>query len=180
MSKNLESTSKFLSLVLRHRPETIGLALDEAGWANVESLIELATKHKHPLSRELIEEIVAKNDKKRFSLSADSSSIRANQGHSVKVNLGLAIAVPPELLYHGTATRFIESIKLHGLIPGSRQHVHLSFDIETAAKVGQRHGKPIVLIVKALQMYESGRSFYLSDNGVWLTESVPTTFIQFP
>ncbi len=179
MSKRLESTSKFLSLVLRHQPEVIGLSLDDAGWANVAELIELANKHKRPLTPELLQEVVLTNDKKRFAFSTDGSKIRASQGHSVVVDLELPVVTPPEFLYHGTATRFLESIKQQGLLPGSRQHVHLSADHATAIKVGQRHGKPIVLVVAALQMHESGYAFYYSENGVWLVAAVPVPFITF-
>jgi putative RNA 2'-phosphotransferase len=179
MSKRLESTSKFLSLVLRHQPEAIGLSLDNAGWANVAELIQLANNHKHPLTLELLQEVVITNDKKRFAFSADGAKIRASQGHSVAVDLELPVVIPPEFLYHGTATRFLESIKQQGLLPGSRQHVHLSADRTTAIKVGQRHGKPIVLVVAAQQMHESGCKFYHSDNGVWLVGAVPVQFITF-
>ena len=179
MSKRLESTSKFLSLVLRHQPEAIGLSLDGAGWANVAELIKLANDHKHPLTLELLQAVVTNNDKKRFSFSEDGLKIRASQGHSVAVDLELPFATPPELLHHGTATRFIESIKQQGLLPGSRQHVHLSADHATALKVGQRHGKPVVLVVAAQQMHESGHKFYYSDNGVWLVAAVPVQFITF-
>ena len=176
---SLESNSKFLSLVLRHAPEKIGLTLDEAGWADIETLVRLANQHGRPLSRVQIVEIVESNDKKRFAISADGRSIRASQGHSVSVDLGLPSQTPPETLYHGTATRFLESIRAQGLVPGARQHVHLSADIETATKVGQRHGKPTILIVSATKMHEAGHRFYLSENGVWLTDTVPTEFLTF-
>jgi putative RNA 2'-phosphotransferase len=179
MSKRLESTSKFLSLVLRHQPEAIGLSLDDAGWADVAELIERSNNSKRPLSIELLQEVVANNDKKRFAFSADGSKIRASQGHSVTVELGIPAKTPPELLYHGTATRFVESIKQQGLLSGSRQHVHLSADPATALKVGQRHGKPVVLVVAAQKMQESGHKFYQSENGVWLVAAVPVQFITF-
>lgn len=179
MSKRLESTSKFLSFVLRHQPEAIGLSLDEAGWADVAELITLANQHKHPLTLVLLQEIVATNDKKRFAFSPDGAKIRASQGHSIAVDLDLPEVTPPDFLYHGTATRFVESIKKQGLLPGSRQHVHLSADTATAIKVGQRHGKPVVLVVAAQQMHESGYKFYCSDNGVWLVATVPVQFITF-
>lgn len=175
----LESTSKFLSLILRHQPEAIGLSLDAEGWADVSELIELTNKHGRQLDLDLLKELVETNSKKRFSFSGDLSKIRANQGHSVSVDLGLRPATPPDVLYHGTATRFLESIREHGLRPGSRQHVHLSKDVETAVSVGKRHGKPVVLIIDAKEMHDAGHEFYLSENGVWLTKSVPTSFIDF-
>ncbi|MBG1265114.1 RNA 2'-phosphotransferase [Nostoc sp. WHI] len=179
MSKHLESTSKFLSLVLRHQPEAIGLTLDDAGWANVAELIKLSNNHNRALTLALLQEVVANNDKKRFAFSSDGSKIRASQGHSVAVELELPVTKPPEVLYHGTATRFVESIKQQGLLPGSRQHVHLSADHATAVKVGQRHGKPFVLEVAAKQMQEAGHKFYHSENAVWLVVAVPVQFITF-
>jgi putative RNA 2'-phosphotransferase len=179
MSKHLESTSKFLSLVLRHQPEAIGLSLDDAGWADVAELVKLSNNHKRALTLDLLQQVVANNDKKRFAFNGDGSKIRASQGHSVAVELELPITVPPELLYHGTATRFVESIKQQGLLAGSRQHVHLSEDQATAVKVGQRHGKPVVLVVAAKQMQEAGHKFYLSENGVWLVATIPIQFVTF-
>jgi putative RNA 2'-phosphotransferase len=179
MDKHLVSTSKFLSLVLRHQPEVIGLSLDEAGWASVADLIALANSHKHSLSLELVREVVLTNDKKRFAFNADGTKIRASQGHSLAVDLELQPVSPPAVLFHGTATRFVDSIKRQGLVPGSRQYVHLSTDIETATKVGQRHGKPVILLIEAKQMFAAGHKFYVSENGVWLTAAVPTDFIQF-
>jgi putative RNA 2'-phosphotransferase len=175
----LESTSKFLSLILRHQPEVIGLRLDREGWANISELIELANKHGRELDRELLKQVVDTNSKKRFSFSDDLSMIRANQGHSVSVDLGLQPVEPPRVLYHGTATRFLDSIREQGLRPGTRQHVHLSKDAETAMSVGRRHGKPVVLIVDAKALHDAGHKFFLSDNGVWLTHRVPVHFIDF-
>ncbi len=174
MNKKLIKTSKYLSFVLRHNPGSIGLQLDEAGWADVGELIEKASV---PLSRALIEETVETNDKQRFALSDDGSRIRASQGHSIDVNLGLEPEVPPEILYHGTATRFMHSIRKQGLLPGNRQFVHLSADEETARKVGSRHGVPVILTLPALQMHEAGQEFYLSDNQVWLTDRVASKFL---
>ena len=142
MDAKLVGMSKFLSLVLRHKPETIGLTLDANGWADVEELMERARQNGRPLTRPLLERVVAENDKKRFALSEDGTKIRANQGHSITVDLALKPQLPPETLYHGTASRFIASIRQQGLRPGSRQHVHLSVDEATATNVGQRHGKP--------------------------------------
>ena len=164
--------------MLRHSPEKIGLTLDEAGWADIDTLIRLANQHHRSLSRAIIEEVVATNDKKRFAISPDGNSIRASQGHSVSVELGLEPETPPGTLFHGTATRFLDSIMLQGLLPGSRQQVHLSVDAETATKVGSRHGKPVILVVSALKMHDEGHQFYLSENGVWLTDSVPAGFLK--
>lgn len=169
--------SKFLSLVLRHRPEKIGLRLSESGWAAVEELIEASGKHGVEFTFEELQHVVASNDKKRFSLSEDCLWIRANQGHSIKVELEYAPTAPPEVLYHGTAERFLTSIKQEGLIKGNRHHVHLSADVETAMKVGRRHGRPTVLRVEAGPMHRDGFVFYLSANGVWLTEHVPVQYL---
>lgn len=171
--------SKFLSLVLRHQPEKIGLRLSESGWVSVEQLIEGSRKHGIEFTLEELQQVVASNDKKRFSFSADGLSIRANQGHSVKVELEYAPVPPPEVLYHGTAESFLTSIKQQGLIKSNRHHVHLSADVDTATKVGQRHGKPIVLRVEAERMHRDGLAFYLSANGVWLTEHVPVQYLVF-
>ena len=172
------STSKFLSLILRHQPEKIGLTLDANGWASVDDLLRLSAARGKPLTRSLIEEVVATNDKQRFVFNEDRSMIRASQGHSVSVNLGLAASAPPPVLFHGTATRFLESILKEGLLKGNRQHVHLSPDAPTATKVGQRHGKPVVLEVAAGKMQFAGHKFYRSANGVWLTEHVPPAFLK--
>jgi putative RNA 2'-phosphotransferase len=178
--QKLKSASKFLSFVLRHHPEEIGISLDSSGWANIADLIALTQNRKQPLTEELILEIVATNDKQRFALSSDGLRIRASQGHSVAIDLQLLPQTPPDILYHGTATRFLESIQQQGLLPGTRQHVHLSADQNIALQVGQRHGKPFVLTVNALKMHESGCEFYRSDNGVWLVAAVPAEFIAFP
>jgi putative RNA 2'-phosphotransferase len=171
--------SKFLSLVLRHRPEHIGLVLDENGWADVDVLIERAGVHGVALTRELIAEIVATSDKQRFALDAAGGRIRANQGHSVDIDLGLEPTEPPAILFHGTAAATVPSIRSAGLKPGNRQHVHLSRDEATAVKVGQRHGRPVVLRVFAGKMWAKGTPFYCSANGVWLTPAVPPEFIAF-
>lgn len=180
MADDLVRTSKFLALVLRHAPERIGLELDEQGWASVEDLLRLASLHGRPLSRLLLERVVAENDKRRFAFSPDGTRIRANQGHSVAVDLDLPAVSPPERLYHGTATRFLESIRRSGLHPAGRRHVHLSADEATATAVGRRHGEPVVLVVRAGAMAAAGHAFFLSDNGVWLTERVPVAFLGFP
>ncbi len=178
MSTHVISTSKFLSLILRHQPEKIGLSLDANGWANLDELLRLSAAKGRWFTRALIEEVVATNDKQRFVFNEDRSMIRANQGHSVSVNLGLVPVTPPPVLFHGTATRFLESIRQQGLLKGNRQHVHLSPDESTASKVGQRHGKPVVLKIAAGKMQLVGHSFYRSDNGVWLTEQVPPAFLE--
>lgn len=170
--------SKLLSLVLRHSPETIGIELDENGWANVQELIGKCEKYRYHFSMDDLVEIVETNDKKRFSFNEKRSMIRANQGHSVNIDLALTPVEPPEYLYHGTATRFVESINEKGIVKQSRQHVHLSKDKETALKVGSRHGKPIVLTIMAEQMYKDGILFYQSANGVWLTDYVDVKYIS--
>lgn len=179
MSDRAVRISKFLSLVLRHQPEKIGLRLDESGWAPVERLIEASREKGIEFTLEELQYVVANNDKKRFAFSADGLLIRASQGHSIEIELGYEPAEPPEVLYHGTAERFLTSIKEQGLIKGKRHHVHLSADVETATKVGQRHGKPVALRVEAGRMRQDGFVFYISENGVWLTESVPVQYLVF-
>ncbi|MCB0835569.1 MAG: RNA 2'-phosphotransferase [Bacteroidetes bacterium] len=171
---------KFLSLVLRHKPEVIGVELDENGWTDIETLmVKLAAKGK-AISRDDLQQIVVNNNKKRYAISEDGKRIRARQGHSIKVDLGYEPVTPPEFLFHGTAAQHIHSIKATGLEKRNRHHVHLSLDKETATQVGGRHGKPVILVVKAGEMYEKGNSFFVSENGVWLTEEVPVEFIVFP
>jgi putative RNA 2'-phosphotransferase len=179
MKRDVIRLSKFLSLVLRHRPEHIGLVLDENGWANVGELIERAAAHGVALTRELIAEIVAISDKQRFALDDTGQRIRANQGHSVDIDLGLVPTEPPAILFHGTAATTLPAIRCEGLKPGDRQHVHLSPDEATAVKVGHRHGRPVVLRVFAGKMWGQGTPFYCSANGVWLTPAVPPEFIAF-
>ncbi len=179
MANQLESTSKFLSYVLRHQPDAIGLKLDAEGWAEMSELIALSNSNGRNLTAELINEVVATNDKKRFAFSDDETKIRANQGHSVAVELGLNPVTPPDVLYHGTATRFLGSIREKGLISGSRRHVHLSAEIATAIDVGRRHGKPTVLTIESSEMHSLGHEFFISSNGVWLTSAVPVDFLIF-
>lgn len=174
------SISKFLSLVLRHEPQAIGIVLDSAGWISVDELLAAWARHKSPLTREHLERIVATSDKKRFAFSEDGQRIRANQGHSVAVELDYKEQVPPETLFHGTATRFLDSIKSGGLVKGARHHVHLSIEHTTAVAVGVRHGKPVVLTARSGDMHRAGHHFYLSANGVWLVDQVPAAFIGFP
>ena len=169
--------SKFISLILRHKPETIGIALDEHGWADVKELIEGINKS-HPLTMEVLEEIVAEDEKQRYSFNEDKTKIRANQGHSVQVDVELEEKEPPKILYHGTGEKYVTSIEENGLIPKSRLYVHLSKDVETAFKVGSRHGRPVVYTVDSSRMYEDGYHFYLSANGVWLTKAVPVRYLN--
>lgn len=176
-NSELKKTSKFLSYVLRHCPDDIGLTLDRNGWASISELIDKA-KPKIDLTAALIKQVVKTSDKQRFKISDDGQRIRANQGHSIKVDLELIPGEPPAVLFHGTATRFLDSIKKEGLKPGQRHHVHLSADATTAKAVGQRYGKPVILKVDSGNMSKQGYVFFLSDNNVWLTEQVPEQFIS--
>lgn len=177
--KQLKSISKFLSLVLRHKPETIGLTLDEMGWADVSELLSKLKSEFNDISKEHLQEVVSTNDKKRFAFNEDQSKIRASQGHSIEVELNLAAKQPPEFLYHGTVEKFLDAIKAQGLLKMNRQHVHLSNDLDTAKKVGSRRGTPVILTVASGKMYREGFIFYLSENGVWLTDRIDPRFIQF-
>ncbi|MBC7902334.1 MAG: RNA 2'-phosphotransferase [Gemmatimonadaceae bacterium] len=177
--KERKNLSKFLSYTLRHHPELIGLAMDENGWADVDELIFKSAQAGRIFQKSDLEEIVATNDKKRFLLIEDKSRIRASQGHSVNINLNLQAQTPPAILYHGTVEKSLESIRQEGLQKMSRQHVHLSTDKATAVNVGGRHGKPIILVIDTAGMDKAGFTFYLSDNGVWLTDNVPPAFITF-
>ncbi|WP_307580315.1 RNA 2'-phosphotransferase [Pseudoduganella violaceinigra] len=163
---------------MRHQPEEIGLTLDRNGWASIDELIALSNARGSRLSRTLLETIVAECEKQRFAISEDGTKIRANQGHSVAIELELAPQTPPEQLYHGTATRFLDSIRENGLHAASRQHVHLSLELATAEKVGGRHGKPAILTVESGRMARDGHLFYLSENGVWLTDTVPAHYLR--
>ena len=171
-----KETSKYMSLILRHKPEVIGITLDEHGWANVDELIE-GISRTHECSMDILEEIVRTDEKQRYSFNEDKTLIRANQGHSIPVDVELEETQPPEELWHGTATKYEASIDEQGLIPKSRLYVHLSRDRETAVKVGQRHGKPVLYIVKAGEMSRDGYKFYLSKNGVWLTKEGPGRYL---
>lgn len=180
MDGRLVRTSRFMSKVLRHDPGSVGLRLDEAGWVDVDDLLAFAARAGVALDRETLDRVVAENDKKRFAFSDDGRRIRASQGHSVAVELGLQPVAPPEDLFHGTADRNLDSIRAQGLVPGRRTHVHLSADEETAVNVGRRHGRPVVLRVAAGEMHRAGHPFYRSDNGVWLTAAVPPEHLEFP
>lgn len=177
-NKRLVEISKYLSKYLRHSPEDIGLNLDENGWVNIDELLKASQKHNFPILREELQEVVKNNDKKRFSFNENNTYIRANQGHSIKIDLGLKPLIPPDILYHGTVDKFLNSIQQEGLKKMSRHHVHLSENIETAKKIGRRRGKPIILKINALKMHEVGYQFYCSDNGVWLVDSVPPDFFE--
>ncbi|MCA9874230.1 MAG: RNA 2'-phosphotransferase [Anaerolineales bacterium] len=178
MDRRQVQISKFLSLVLRHHPEKIGLTLDAAGWTAVSDLLAACNRHGFSLSLAELQAVVANNDKARFAFSPDGLRIRASQGHSIPVELGYRPLKPPDALFHGTAMRFLPSIQQQGLIKGRRHHVHLSPDIETARRVGQRHGPPIVLQVDSSLMHQDGYVFYRSDNGVWLIETVPPRYLS--
>ncbi|PVZ40275.1 RNA 2'-phosphotransferase [Pseudomonas sp. CC120222-01a] len=177
--KESEEISKFLSYVLRHEPQSIGLTLDAEGWASIDSLLDSSQKAGRILDLSLLEKIVAESSKKRFSISPDRKFIRATQGHSTaSVCIKHSELTPPDRLYHGTATRFLQSILDNGLVAGARHHVHLSEDLETAKSVGQRYGKPVVLEVEALLMHNMGFKFFQAENGVWLVSSVPAELLS--
>ncbi|MBQ1302074.1 MAG: RNA 2'-phosphotransferase [Firmicutes bacterium] len=174
---SLNKTSKFISLILRHRPEVIGIELDEHGWADVGELIAGVAKSR-PFDMEMLEEIVRTVSKQRYSFNEDRTLIRANQGHSIPVDVELEQKEPPEVLYHGTGEKFVSSIDRQGLIPKSRLYVHLSPDEATAQNVGRRHGKPVIYEVMAGEMARDGKAFFLSVNGVWLTKAVPAEYLK--
>ena len=176
--KSQDKLSKFISLVLRHHPDAAGIALDEHGWAEVDDLLAGLKRTGRPIDRALLEKIVAEDEKGRYRFDESGSRIRANQGHSIPVNLELEPIEPPEFLYHGTASRFLGSILQEGLKPMGRQYVHLSQDLETAKKVGARHGIPVLLKVESGRMYREGQCFYQSENGVWLTEKVDCRYLE--
>lgn len=175
--KRATSISKYLSLVLRHDPAAAGVTLDAEGWVGVAELLAGAARHGFSFTRAELEEVVQTNEKQRFAFSVDSQRIRASQGHSVSVELGLTPETPPEVLYHGTVDRFLSSIMDQGLDKRSRQYVHLSPDVETATRVGSRRGQPVILKIAAANMHSDGFRFFCSANGVWLTERVPPQYI---
>lgn len=176
MNTNITQISKYLSLILRHQPQSIDLILDPNGWADVEELLKKSTLK---FNFQQLIEVVEKNDKQRFIFNEDKTKIRANQGHSIKIDLALSPKIPPTLLYHGTVEKYLDNIRKEGLKKMSRNHVHLSKDIETAQKVGSRRGKPIILNINSEAMSHDGILFYCSENGVWLTDNVPTKYIIF-
>ncbi len=177
--QTLKKISVFLSLILRHSPQTIGIKLDHHGWADVDELIKKINRHgKYKIDLKMLQQIVAEDSKQRYSFSQDGTKIRANQGHSIPVDVELKKDIPPDILYHGTAERFYDSIMQKGLVPMSRLYVHLSKDTKTAETVGKRHGKPIIFEINAKQMQTDGYEFFLSENGVWLTKAVPTKYLK--
>lgn len=170
--------SKFLSKHLRHTPERLGLILAPGGWVRVDELLSACAAHQFPLTCRELEEVVANNDKQRFSFDETKTRIRANQGHSVEVDLQLKPQIPPDVLYHGTAEQSVSAILQSGLLKMSRHHVHLSKDVETARKVGRRHGRPVILAIDTLAMQKAGFTFYCSDNAVWLVDQVPPQYLR--
>lgn len=174
--KTLTEMSKLIALVLRHKPEKLGLTLDEHGWCDASALVERLNAIQ-PFTMETLERIVAEDSKQRYAFNADRTHIRANQGHSITVDVELPVANPPAILYHGTAERFVDSILRTGLVPRSRLYVHLSAEQETARVVGARHGKPVIFAVDAARMAADGVPFFLSVNGVWLTRAVPSQYL---
>lgn len=179
--ENTTHLSKFISLILRHKPQVIGVSLDEHGWAEIEQLLNGINQNgKYQIDRALLERIVREDDKQRYQISTDGQKIRACQGHSIHVNIEMEKKQPPSILFHGTAAHNVDSILSKGILPNGRLYVHLSKDEQTAVKVGQRHGKPVVLQIKAGDMYQEGYEFYISENGVWQTKIVPQKFIIFP
>jgi len=179
-TKHIKHISKLMSLALRHRPEVIGISIDEQGWAAVDEVLKGINEKGLTVDRELLQQVVAGNDKQRFSFSEDQTLIRANQGHSIPVDLQLNPVEPPAILYHGTATDHLPAIRENGLQRQARLHVHLSDKVETARQVGLRHGKVVILEIEAGKMHAQGYSFYLSANKVWLTDAVPVEFITLP
>lgn len=178
MSADRHGTSKFISLILRHRPEAIGIALDEHGWAEVQALIDgVNATGRHRLTPEVLEEIVCTDEKQRYAFNEDHTRIRANQGHSIPVDVELKQRTPPPALYHGTGEKYADAIDREGLIPKGRLYVHLSADVETARRVGSRHGKPVVYQVDCQRMAADGYAFFLSANHVWLAKRVPAKYL---
>jgi putative RNA 2'-phosphotransferase len=182
MKKEDIKRGRKLSLLLRHQPDLLKLKMNSEGWVELNELIDAwGAKDWSPgINLDVLKRLVDENDKKRYTLDLENSRIRARQGHSVSIDLGLEPVIPPEKLFHGTVSKFLESIKVDGLIKGRRQHVHLSLDLKTANKVGQRRGKPVILSVNSEAMHHQGFKFYLSDNDVWLAEAIPAEFIEFP
>lgn len=174
---NLTRTSKYVSLLLRHKPEKAGIHLDKHGWAEVDELIKGVSKT-HMFNMEILEEIVRTDNKQRYSFNEDKTKIRANQGHSIPVDVELKEAKPPKQLWHGTGEKYVSAIDEQGLLHKNRLYVHLSTNEETAIKVGKRHGKPVLYTVNAEEMYQDGYKFFLSKNGVWLTDQVPVKYLD--
>ena len=177
-TESLKRISKSLSYVLRHRPDSVGLTLGDGGWVEVDDLLAAFARSGKKLSRELLQVVVAENDKQRFEFSEDQTRIRARQGHSAEVELGYVPLAPPDVLYHGTATRNLDSIFETGLVKGRRHHVHMSTSKDTMLQVAMRHGRPVLLAIDAKQMFADGHQFFVTGNNVWLTEHVPPKYIQ--
>lgn len=175
---DLVKLGKYLSLILRHKPDVIGIELDKYGWAVIDELIEGINKTGRFINEEILDEIVETNNKKRYQYNDDHTKIRANQGHSINVNVDLQERIPPNPLYHGTALNYLDKIKQLGITKMNRLHVHLSKDIETAKNVGKRHGQPIVLVIDTKAMVEDGYVFYFSNNGVWLCNDIDYKYIK--
>jgi putative RNA 2'-phosphotransferase len=176
--KDITHISKLLSLVLRHKPDTIGITLNEQGWTDVDILLQQLNKHGHRVTLSMLQQVVETNTKKRFSFNEDGRRIKANQGHSVEVELALEAKEPPSILYHGTAERSLDSIMKTGLDRRERHHVHLSENKDTAIDVGRRYGKPVLLVIDSNEMYKDGYQFYVTANNVWLTDHVPVKYLQ--
>ena len=177
--RRMRNTSKFISLILRHNPQVIGISLDEHGWADVKELIDGINRTEgHSLDMDTLDEIVRTDEKQRYSFNEDHTLIRANQGHSIPVDVELEEKIPPDILWHGTGQKYVSSIDVQGLIPKSRLYVHLSSDMETARKVGSRHGRPVIYQVECRKMTEDGYRFFLSANRVWLTKEVPVEYLK--
>jgi putative RNA 2'-phosphotransferase len=174
----LKRISKSLSYVLRHRPDTMELTLQDGGWVVVDDLLSAFRRSGKELSLELLQQVVGENDKQRFEFSDDGMRIRASQGHSTEVDLGYEPCSPPDVLYHGTATRSLESIFEQGLVKGQRHHVHLSTNKQTMLQVGMRHGKPVVLAIDAARMHADGHEFFVTGNNVWLSDHVPSQYLS--
>lgn len=169
---------KYISLILRHKPEIINLKIDEHGWANVDELLKGINNSGRYISKEMLNMIVETNDKKRYQYNNDHTKIRANQGHSIRVDVELHEKVPPDVLYHGTAQEYLDKIRKSGIRKMNRLYVHLSKDMETAMRVGKRHGQPIVLIINTKAMINDGYKFYYSNNGVWLCDDIAYSYIE--
>jgi putative RNA 2'-phosphotransferase len=176
--KQLVTISKYLSKHLRHEPEALGLTLEPGGWVNVKALLAACADHDFPITRQQLDEVVSHDSKQRYSFDEDRLRIRANQGHSTPVDLQLEEAAPPPLLYHGTGAKSVAAILVEGLNKMARHHVHLSLDVETAIRVGQRHGTPVVFVVEAAAMHAKGVPFFRSENDVWLVDAVPPAFLR--
>lgn len=174
----IKQISKATSYVLRHKPESVGIELRDGGWVAIDTLIEAMVRSGNAISRPLLEQVVETSDKQRFEISEDGQDIRARQGHSVRVDLEYSPVTPPDILYHGTATRFLDSILQQGLVKGKRHHVHLSTDKKTMLDVGMRHGKPVLLEIHAARMHADGYEFFVTGNNVWLTDHVPAVYLR--